>query len=204
MTASWRSAHPHDVQQAVRLAIEPIFEATFCDGSYGFRPGRGCHGALRAVATLLEEGHTFVVDADLQSYFDTIPHDRLMARVEELVSDGVVPEARFQRDVLDLIRQWLKAGIMAGTETWTPEEGTPQGSVVSPLLANIYLDPLDRLMAERGYRIVAKRASARRAVRGRLRRPVPDARGRGCCPGPDPGLGSRERPHAAPDEDTHW
>jgi RNA-directed DNA polymerase len=86
-----------------------------------------------------------VVDADLQSYFDTIPHDQLMARVEEKVSDG---------RVLDLIRGWLTADILKRLERWTPRLGSPQGSVVSPLLANIYLDPLDALMAERGYRMV--------------------------------------------------
>ena len=133
------------VQQAVKLAIEPIFEKGFCDGSYGFRPGRGCHDALREVDRLIKEGYTFVVDADLQSYFDTIPHERLMARVEEKVSDG---------RLLDLIRAWLKADILKGLERWTPTGGTPQGGVLSPLLANIYLDPLDRLMAERGYRMV--------------------------------------------------
>ena len=133
------------VQQAVKLAIEPIFEAGFCDGSYGFRPGRGCHDALREVDRLIKEGNTIVVDADLQSYFDTIPHERLMARVEEKVSDG---------RLLDLIRAWLKADILKGLERWTPTGGTPQGGVLSPLLANIYLDPLDRLMAERGYRMV--------------------------------------------------
>ena len=86
-----------------------------------------------------------MVDADLQSYFDTIPHDRLMARIEAKVSDG---------RVLDLIRGWLKADILKGTERWTPTQGSPQGAVISPLLANIYLDPLDRLMAERGYCMV--------------------------------------------------
>ena len=133
------------VQQAVRLVIEPIFESVFCDGSYGFRPGRGCHDALREVDRLLREGYTHVVDADLQSYFDTIPHERLMARVEERVSDG---------RVLDLIRGWLKADILQGLDRWTPSEGSPQGAVISPLLANIYLDPLDRLMAEHGYSMV--------------------------------------------------
>ena len=133
------------VQQAVRLAIEPIFESRFCDGSYGFRPGRGCHGALREVDRLIKDGYTYVVDADLQSYFDTIPHDRLMARVEERVSDG---------RVLDLIRGWLKADILKGLERWTPTQGSPQGAVISPLLANIYLHSLDALMADRGYRMV--------------------------------------------------
>jgi RNA-directed DNA polymerase len=133
------------VQQAVRLVIEPIFENGFCDGSYGFRPGRGCKDALREVDRLLQEGFTHVVDADLQSYFDTIPHDRLMRRIEERISDG---------RILDLIGGWLKADILHGLERWTPVAGSPQGAVISPLLANIYLDPLDRLMAERGYLMV--------------------------------------------------
>ena len=133
------------VQQAVRLVIEPIFESGFCDGSYGFRPERGCHDALREVDRLLKEGYTHVVDADLQSYFDTIPHNRLMMQVEERVSDG---------RVLDLIRGWLQADILQGLDKWTPAKGSPQGAVISPLLANIYLDPLDRLMAEHGYPMV--------------------------------------------------
>jgi len=133
------------VRQAVRLAIEPIFESGFCEGSFGFRPERGCRDALREVDRLLEAGYTHVVDADLQSYFDTIPHARLMARVEAKVSDG---------RILDLIRGWLKADVLQGLERWTPAEGSPQGAVISPLLANIYLDPLDRLMAGRGYAMV--------------------------------------------------
>ena len=133
------------VQQAVRLVIEPIFESGFCDGSYGFRPERGCRDALREVDRLLKEGYTHVVDADLRSYFDTIPHERLMARVEERISDG---------RVLDLIRGWLQADILRGLERWTPTAGSPQGAVISPLLANIYLDPLDRLMAAHGYAMV--------------------------------------------------
>lgn len=133
------------VQQAVRLVIEPIFESAFCDGSYGFRPGRGCKDALREVDRLLEEGYTHIVDADLKSYFDTIPHQHLLARVEERISDG---------RVLDLIRGWLKADILQDLNRWTPVVGSPQGAVISPLLANIYLDPLDRLMAEHGYRMV--------------------------------------------------
>jgi RNA-directed DNA polymerase len=133
------------VQQAVRLVIEPIFENGFCDGSYGFRPERGCHYALREVDRLLKQGYTHVVDADLKGYFDTIPHGKLMARVEERISDG---------RVLDLIQDWLKADILQGLERWTPVEGSPQGAVISPLLANIYLDPLDRLMAEHGYPMV--------------------------------------------------
>ena len=108
-------------------------------------PKARAFSTTREVDRLIKDGYTHVVDADLQSYFDTIPHDRLMARVEEKVSDG---------RVLDLIRGWLKADILKGTERWPPTQGSPQGAVISPLLANIYLDPLDRLMAERGYRMV--------------------------------------------------
>jgi RNA-directed DNA polymerase len=140
-------------QQAVRLVMEPIFEHGFAGGSFGFRPGRGCKDALREVGRLIKEGFTHVVDADLQAYFDTIPHDRLMQRVEEKVSDG---------RVLDLIRGWLTADILKGLERWTPAMGSPrrgeargaQGAVISPLLANIYLDPLDHRMAALGFRMV--------------------------------------------------
>ena len=132
------------VQQAVRLVIEPIFEAGFRDESYGFRPGRGCRDALREVDRLMKDGYTYVVDSDLAGYFDSIPHDRLMARVEAKVSDG---------RVLDLIRGWLRADILKGLEKWTPTRGSPQGAVISPLLANIYLDLLDAAMAERGRRM---------------------------------------------------
>jgi RNA-directed DNA polymerase len=133
------------VQTAVKFALEPIFEATFRDMSYGFRPGRGCHDALREVAQLISLGYTFVVDADFESYFDSIPHERLMQRVEERVSDG---------RILALLRSWLKQDIMREMERWTPIAGTPQGAVISPLLANIYLHPLDERLAARGYRMV--------------------------------------------------
>jgi RNA-directed DNA polymerase len=133
------------VQTAVKFALEPIFEATFCPASYGFRPGRGCKDALREVDQLIADGHTFVVDADLAGYFDSIPHERLMGRVEERVSDG---------RILSLLRDWLGQDILRGLERWTPGSGTPQGAVISPLLANIYLHPLDELMAARGYRMV--------------------------------------------------
>ena len=133
------------VQTAVKFVLEPIFEATFRSMSYGFRPGRGCRDALREVDQLVKEGHTFVVDADLESYFDTIPHERLMQRVEERISDG---------RVLGLLRSWLGQEIMQGMERWEATEGTPQGAVISPLLSNIYLHPLDELMAACGYRMV--------------------------------------------------
>jgi len=131
------------VQGAVRSVIEPIFENVFAEHSYGFRPGRGCKDALRRVNRLLTEGYTWVVDVDFKAYFDTIPHDKLMERVEELISDG---------RLLDLIGKYLKAGVMDGAKGWEPtEQGTPQGAVISPLLANLYLNPLDHLMAAAGY-----------------------------------------------------
>jgi RNA-directed DNA polymerase len=133
------------VQTAMKMVIEPIFEVEFLEGSYGFRPGRGCHDALREVDRLIKAGFTHVVDADLKAYFDSIPWDRLMQRVEEKVSDG---------RVLDLLRGWLRADVMRGTERWTPTTGAPQGAVISPLLANIYLHPLDAHMAALGYRMV--------------------------------------------------
>src|SRR5580693_4534636 len=133
------------VQTALKMAIEPIFETQFRDGSHGFRPERGCKDALREVDRLLKEGYAHVVDADLKSYFDTIPHDRLMARVAERISDG---------RVLALIESFLRQDVMKDMERWTPATGTPQGAVISPLLANIYLHPLDLLMEEAGYRMV--------------------------------------------------
>jgi RNA-directed DNA polymerase len=133
------------VQTAVKLVIEPIFEVSFCPTSYGFRPGRGCKDALREVDGLIKDGFAFVVDADLESYFDTIAHQRLMQRVEERISDG---------RVLALIASFLAQDILKGLERWTPTAGTPQGAVISPLLANIYLHPLDGLMASGGYRMV--------------------------------------------------
>ena len=133
------------VQTALKMTIEPIFEAQFRPGSYGFRPGRSCKDALREVDRLLKEGFTHVVDADLKSYFDTIPHDRLMGRVGETISDG---------RILALIDGFLKQEIMSDMACWLPTTGTPQGAVLSPLLANIYLHPLDLLMEQKGCRMV--------------------------------------------------
>lgn len=131
------------VQGASRNVLEPIFERQFAQHSYGFRPGRGCKDALRRVDELLKTGKTWVVDVDLKSYFDTIPHERLMQRVAEHISDG---------RVLELLQQYLKAGVMDGLKGWEPtEQGTPQGAVISPLLANLYLNPLDHQMAAAGY-----------------------------------------------------
>jgi RNA-directed DNA polymerase len=133
------------VQTALKMTIEPIFEVQFRPGSYGFRPGRSCKDALREVDRLLKEGFTHVVDADLKSYFDTIPHDRLMARVGESISDG---------HILTLIDGFLRQEIMTDMARWLPTTGTPQGAVLSPLLANIYLHPLDLLMEQNGRRMV--------------------------------------------------
>lgn len=133
------------VQAAVKLVIEPIFEVTFLNTSYGFRPGRGCKDALREVDHWLKAGYTYVVDADLKAYFDSIPHDKLMERVETRISDG---------RVLSLIESWLKQDVLKGLERWTPTSGSPQGAVISPLLANLYLHPLDERLMARGYRMV--------------------------------------------------
>jgi RNA-directed DNA polymerase len=133
------------VQAALKMVIEPIFEMQFRSGSYGFRPGRSCKDALREVDRLLKAGNTWVVDADLKSYFDTIPHDRLMALVEGSISDG---------RVLALIDGFLQQEIMSDMAHWQPTTGTPQGAVLSPLLANLYLHPLDLLMERGGYRMV--------------------------------------------------
>jgi RNA-directed DNA polymerase len=133
------------VQGAVRQVIEPIFEKEFASHSYGFRPGRGCKDALRRVDHLMKEGYVYIVDADLKSYFDTIPHDRLMSRLRERIADG---------RVLELIESFLKAGIMDGLKEWEPEMGAPQGAVLSPLLSNIYLNPLDHQMVSGGMEMV--------------------------------------------------
>lgn len=133
------------VQTALRMVLEPIYEREFAEHSYGFRPGRGCKDALRRVDELLKAGSTYIIDADLKSYFDTIPHDRLLALIRQKVSDG---------RVLALIEAFLKQGVLDGLDAWTPTQGSPQGAVVSPLLSNIYLDPLDHLMARGGFAMV--------------------------------------------------
>jgi RNA-directed DNA polymerase len=145
------------VQAALRMVIEPIFENRFAEHSYGFRPGRGCIDALRRVDELLKAGRTQVVEVDIKGYFDAIPHDQLMALVREHIADG---------RVLGLIEGFLKQGVMEGTElaktvgdlpgdaSRDGSQGTPQGGVISPLLANVYLDPLDWLMAGLGLEMV--------------------------------------------------
>ena len=128
------------VQTATLLILEPIFEADFLESSFGFRPGKNAHQALAAIKANLEAGYTEVYDADLEGYFDSIPHDKLLKAMEMRVAD---------RSVLHLIRQWLKSpvverGVGGGTTTsGRPDKGTPQGGVISPLLANIYLHWFD-------------------------------------------------------------
>ncbi len=130
------------VQGALRHVLEPIFERQFAQHSYGFRPGRGCKDALRRVDKLLKQGCRYIVDVDLKSYFDTIPHDKLLDEVRKYVGDG---------RVLKLIEAFLKAEILDGLRQWTPESGAPQGAVLSPLLSNLYLNGLDHYMAGQGY-----------------------------------------------------
>ena len=133
------------VQTALVHVIEPILDATFHERSFGFRHGRGCHQALCCVEKLLEAGYVYVVDADLKGYFDTIPKDRLMEVVQQSISD---------RRMLGLIQQFLDQGIMEELRTWTPEAGVPQGAVLSPVLANAYLNPLDHRLSENGFQMV--------------------------------------------------
>jgi len=129
------------VQMAVVLIVEPIFEADFLDCSYGFRPGRSAHEAVTAIRENLRAGRVAVYDGDLKGYFDSIPHENLMACLEQRIAD---------RSVLSLIRKWLKAVVVepdgtAGPKAHRSKQGTPQGGVISPLLANIYLHCFDKV-----------------------------------------------------------
>jgi len=133
------------VQGALRHVLEPLFEAKFCEQSYGFRPGRSCKDALRRIQDLLNAGHTWVVDADIQSYFDMIPRDALLGETEKVVADG---------RVLSLIRSYLEQPVLEEMKEWQPEKGTPQGAVISPLLANIYLHPVDLAVRSAGFAMV--------------------------------------------------
>src|SRR3972149_11056187 len=132
-------------QMAVKLVIEPVFEADFCENSYGFRPKKSAHDAIDDISYALHTGHTEVIDADISKYFDTIPHANLMAVVAERIADGAI---------LHLIQMWLKAPVIEEGKDGKQRnigggkgnrKGTPQGGVVSPLLSNLYLHLLDRI-----------------------------------------------------------
>jgi len=133
------------VQTALKNVLEPIFEKEFCETSYGFRPKRSCKDALRRVQELLNTGHRWVVDADIEKYFERIPFEPLLKEIGQRVSDG---------RILTLIERYLKAEVLKDLESFIPEAGTPQGAVISPLLSNIYLHPVDVAMKEAGYEIV--------------------------------------------------
>lgn len=133
------------VQQAIAQVLEPIFEQTFSDYSYGFRPGRNAHQAIKQAKEYYDEGYTRVVDIDLAKYFDTVNHDLLMDMLREQVKD---------KRVLTLIRKFLKSGVMINGIVNTTEDGTPQGGNLSPLLSNIYLTRFDKMLEERGHKFV--------------------------------------------------
>lgn len=133
------------VQTALRNVLEPIFEQEFDPGSYGFRPKRGCQDALGEIERLLAAGYRDVVDVDVRKYFDTIPHQGLMNEVAKRIADG---------RVLDLIEAYLHQGVLEAMKLWMPEKGTPQGAVISPLLANVYLHPVDTAMRQAGYALI--------------------------------------------------
>lgn len=164
------------VQAAVKMVIEPIFEHDFAPNSYGFRPGRGCKDALREVERLIGEGYEHVVDVDIKGYFDNIPHEALMELIRERISDG---------RVLKLLEKFLKQGVLEEGKMFEPEKGSPQGGVISPLLANIYLDPLDWLLKDLGLEsaryaddivILAKSASEAREALEEVKRWAEKAR----------------------------
>lgn len=133
------------VQTALKNVLEPIFEKEFCETSYGFRPRRSCKDALRRVQELLNTGHRWVVDADIEKYFERIPFEPLLKEIGQRVSDG---------RILTLIEMYLRAEVLKDLESFIPEAGTPQGAVISPLLSNIYLHPVDVAMKEAGYETV--------------------------------------------------
>lgn len=153
------------VQGALRHVLEPILERQFAEHSYGFRPDRGCKDALRRVDRLVKSGLKYTVDVDLKSYFDTIPHDRLVRELRRYVADN---------RVIELVEKFLQAEVFDGLAHWTPAAGAPQGAIISPLLSNLYLNDLDHLMADAGYEMTryaddlviqcASRADAERAL----------------------------------------
>ena len=132
-------------QEVLRLILSPLFERLFHDDSYGFRPRRNCHMAVSKVLELQRLGHTHVLDADIKGFFDNLPHEVIMTALRAEVADG---------NILDLVEKFLKAGVMEGGVFQATRLGTPQGGVISPLLANIALNSLDWLCHEHGYRFV--------------------------------------------------
>lgn len=130
------------VQAALRHVLEPILEKQFAAHSYGFRPGRGCKDALRRVDRLIKAGYKYTLDVDLKSYFDTIPHERLITELRKYVADN---------RVIGLVEKFLQAKVFDGLNHWIPSSGAPQGAIISPLLSNLYLNELDHLMAAAGY-----------------------------------------------------
>jgi RNA-directed DNA polymerase len=165
------------IQQAIHQVVSEEYEPKFSDHSYGFRPGRSAHDAVRKAQGYIEEGNKWVVDMDLAKFFDTVNHDRLMSRLKRDIED---------KRVLWLVNQYLKAGVMVNGVVVERNEGTPQGGPLSPLLSNIVLDELDRELERRGHKFVryaddcniymqsrrsAERvlASTRRYVEGKLR-----------------------------------
>ena len=133
------------IQQAVLQRLQPLWDPTFSEHSYGFRPGRSAHQAVAQAQTYVIEGYRFVVDIDLAKFFDRVNHDRLMAAVAARIAD---------RQVLRLIRGYLTAGVLDGGLFEASREGTPQGGPLSPLLSNLVLDELDRELERRGHRFV--------------------------------------------------
>jgi group II intron reverse transcriptase/maturase len=133
------------IQTAIHQILSPMFEPTFSDHSYGFRPGRSAQDAVKAAQAHLQDGYLWVVDIDLERFFDTVNHDRLMARLQDTIQDN---------RVLRLIHAYLKAGVLVDGLVSENEEGTPQGGPLSPLLSNIVLTELDRKLEGRGLRFV--------------------------------------------------
>lgn len=133
------------IQQAIAQVLIPIYEPIFSDNSYGFRPNRDCHKAITKSLEYLNEGYTYVIDFDIEKYFDTVNHDKLISTLREVVNDS---------KTLHLIRAYLKAGVMENGVVNKTEEGVPQGGPLSPVLANIYLDKLDKELEFRKLRFV--------------------------------------------------